>query len=537
MHLLIFLFLCFFLQINTSKIKGVNLGSYFVLEPYINPSLFYQFIGINEDIIGDSYRFCEYLGPVEANKQLIKHWDNWITFDKLNQLKNAGINTVRIPVADWMFISYDVYDIVENNTKCFSKSLLYLDKLFEYCNILNLHIILDIHALKDSQNGFDNSGKAMNYKSYLKNNILYFDHWNEKNANWLGNFNKSSKIYDSINFKNINYSLDVIKVLFRRYIKHKSFWGFEPINEPWEFTPLGHLKMYYKKVYDIYIDYLIKYNIHSTKVLILHDSFRPMNWTNAYFLEKNGIPKIKTYLDTHQYMAWGNPIPFQNYIEGAHLWKQPYTTFDIIVGEFSLATDNCIMWLNGFMDNLPGYPLKKCTYEECPYKNTNIKYIQKVNQGPFGTGSSQPTVDGRCPISIPIYLNNNISQTNNFKNSHETDIEKLYMQYLFQSLIQGYENNSSGWIFWNFDIESASYQWSFLKLLDKKYINKKLIFNNQKSNDNKDFYDNHNYSLGFLFIFIILICYFIYYKKLNHKSYENYTIIHNQYDNYGSINV
>ena len=26
------------------------------------------------------------------------------------------------------------------------------------------------------------------------------------------------------------------------------------------------------------------------------------------------------------------------------------------VGEWSLATDNCAMWLNGFQDNLPGFP-------------------------------------------------------------------------------------------------------------------------------------------------------------------------------------
>jgi glucan 1,3-beta-glucosidase len=26
----------------------------------------------------------------------------------------------------------------------------------------------------------------------------------------------------------------------------------------------------------------------------------------------------------------------------------------VVVGEWSLATDNCAMWLNGFNDNLPG---------------------------------------------------------------------------------------------------------------------------------------------------------------------------------------
>ena len=32
----------------------------------------------------------------------------------------------------------------------------------------------------------------------------------------------------------------------------------------------------------------------------------------------------------------------------------------------SLATDNCAMWLNGFNDNVPGYPVVKCQRVECP---------------------------------------------------------------------------------------------------------------------------------------------------------------------------
>ena len=537
MYFLFILFLFYCNLIESIKIKGVNLGSYFVLEPYINPSLFYQFIGNNRNIIGDSYNFCKYLGPYEANKQLIKHWNNWVTFKKLNQLKKAGINTIRLPIADWMFEPYSVFNITQNNVKCYNNSLYYLDKIFMYCDMLDLKIILDIHALRDSQNGFDNSGLACDYKKNIMNNILYFDHWNERNAHWIGNFNKSSKTYNYINHNNLHFSLKIVNKLLNRYINYKSFWALEPVNEPWEFTPLDYLKNYYKNVYDLYLSYLMKYDMINNKVLVLHDSFRPMNWTNALFLEKNNIPKIKIYLDTHQYMAWGKPVPFQNYINGAYLWKQPYTIFDIIVGEFSLATDNCIMWLNGFMDNLPGYPLKKCIYEECPFKNENIQYFNKVNNGPFGTGTSQPTIDGRCPVSIPIYLNNNISQINDFQNSQESDIEKLYMNRLFQSLIRGYENNSYGWIFWNFDTESPSYQWSFLNLLNKNYINKSLILNNDIDMNENKIYNDYNYILTSVLLFMMLIIYFIFHKNYQNKRYKNYIIIDNKYNNYGSINV
>lgn len=37
------------------------------------------------------------------------------------------------------------------------------------------------------------------------------------------------------------------------------------------------------------------------------------------------------------------------------LSHMPFGT-PITVGEWSLATDNCAMWLNGFQDNLPGFP-------------------------------------------------------------------------------------------------------------------------------------------------------------------------------------
>jgi hypothetical protein len=36
------------------------------------------------------------------------------------------------------------------------------------------------------------------------------------------------------------------------------------------------------------------------------------------------------------------------------------------VGEWSLATDNCAMWLNGLNNNVPGYPKVVCDMVKCP---------------------------------------------------------------------------------------------------------------------------------------------------------------------------
>ena len=57
------------------QIRGVNLGGWMVLEPWITPSLFYQFLGKGENTTAfDMYTFCEVLGAEEANKQLRRHW-------------------------------------------------------------------------------------------------------------------------------------------------------------------------------------------------------------------------------------------------------------------------------------------------------------------------------------------------------------------------------------------------------------------------------------------------------------------------------
>ena len=55
--------------VNAAAIVGTNIGGWMVLEPWISPSLFYQFLNNHqEDGVGmDSYTFCEALGPDAGN--------------------------------------------------------------------------------------------------------------------------------------------------------------------------------------------------------------------------------------------------------------------------------------------------------------------------------------------------------------------------------------------------------------------------------------------------------------------------------------
>ena len=80
------------------QVRGVNLGGWLVLEPWITPSLFYQFLNTRqrfgdkapEKTAMDTYTFCTALGKEEANRQLRIHYDNWVTEKDIAALAAAG---------------------------------------------------------------------------------------------------------------------------------------------------------------------------------------------------------------------------------------------------------------------------------------------------------------------------------------------------------------------------------------------------------------------------------------------------------------
>lgn len=486
---------------NFNKIRGTSLGSLFVLEPFITPSLFYPFLGNSDKVISDTYSFCDYLGPIEANKRLKNHWEKWVDENTIKRLYETKLNTIRIPIGDYMFIPYGPYAKIENNISCFSGSLEYLDKIISYTNKYGLNTILDIHAYKDSQNGFDNSGQTKNMEIYKLNNTLYFKHWEIRTSNWIGDFDTHEKYYKRINNENIQYSLNVIDLILNKYKDYEGIWGLSPINEPWEYTPIDELKNFYKKVYDKVINKWTK-----EKVLILHDSFRGDLWQSCDFLD-NPL-EIDVYLDTHQYIAWNGPIPFDLLLTNINNWKYPKTCFKVIVGEFSLATDNCMMWLNGFMDNLPNYPFQKCYNEVCPkYEGLNIEYIKKSSNGPFGTGISYPSINGMCPISTPIYLNSIIS--------NKRDNEATYASKLFSKFTTVFEQKTYGWLFWNFQTESSFYSWNYLSSYEAGYIT--IQDDLLKLENINDVNNNTNIKIIislFFLIALIYLFYTFYYSKL-----------------------
>eukprot|EP00538_Stauroneis_constricta_P006413 CAMPEP_0119560032 /NCGR_PEP_ID=MMETSP1352-20130426/13834_1 /TAXON_ID=265584 /ORGANISM="Stauroneis constricta, Strain CCMP1120" /LENGTH=719 /DNA_ID=CAMNT_0007607897 /DNA_START=138 /DNA_END=2300 /DNA_ORIENTATION=- len=467
-----------------NQIRGVNLGGWMVLEPWITPSLFYQFLGGNETTTAfDTSTFCKVLGPKEANRQLRQHWEAWVTEDIVRKLAYSGaVNSLRLPVGDYMYTPYGPYATREEGVACFDGALEYVDQLLDWAYAYGLTVLIDIHAIKDSQNGFDNSGQAMgmSWTTDLNSDFsdsITFEHWPIRSAAWMGEFDPDTASYPEINYENIEHALDVVSKIAKMYGNHRAVLGLEPVNEPWQFTPIEELKNFYWEGY-------LRVKKHAPYwKYIMHDSFRldPNIWGG--FMD--GCPERA--LDTHIYQAWRDPdsrIGFYNDACGTKgiLAEIERTFGPVIVGEWSLATDNCAMWLNGFNDNLPGFPRLPCKYIKCsaPYMGDGQPGAPvdptKPMQGPFGTGMSGP-IFGLCPVGRDwLKESSGDPQTGHDwvrappeAPRHLDDTDNV-MRHLAEKKINAFSGVGHGFYFWNFRTDMDEPYWSYMLALERGWI-------------------------------------------------------------------
>ncbi|KAI4155524.1 MAG: hypothetical protein L6R39_001217 [Caloplaca ligustica] len=136
---------------GTLPIRGVNLGGWLSIEPFITPS-FFQSYKTNQGII-DEYTLTKELGPQKAAKTLEKHYAMFIQEDDFQQIQAAGFDHVRIPYSYWAVTTYPGDPYVPKI------SWRYLLRAIEYCRKYGLRVNLDLHALPGSQNGWNHSGR------------------------------------------------------------------------------------------------------------------------------------------------------------------------------------------------------------------------------------------------------------------------------------------------------------------------------------------------------------------------------------------
>lgn len=220
-------------------IEGVNLGGWLLLERWMTPSVFE---GTDAQ---DEYT----LSQLPAMKKRIDHHRrSFITEDDWQWLSDHDIRYVRLPIGYWVLRDDEPYF---NAAK-------YLDWAFKMAERYDIHILLDLHGLKGSQNAEMHSGKIgdVHWKRYLANH------------------------------------LEVLVDIARRYRDSPAFWGLEIINEPKVKGNYFALLRYYREAYT-----LLREVLRAGTYVIFHDGFMPPLFSGALH-ERKDFPVI---MDTHFY--------------------------------------------------------------------------------------------------------------------------------------------------------------------------------------------------------------------------------------------
>ena len=124
------------------KIKGVNLGNWLVLEKWMNPALF------EGTTAEDEYYLPRQLSPEVYEARIKIHRSEYITERDFVTIKKMSLESVRIPVPYFIF----------GDRKPFIGCIEELDKAFNWAEKYGLTILIDLHTVPMSQNGFDNGG-------------------------------------------------------------------------------------------------------------------------------------------------------------------------------------------------------------------------------------------------------------------------------------------------------------------------------------------------------------------------------------------
>jgi len=280
---------------NGQKVRGVNTGGWFVLEPWITPSLF------EGNGAKDEWTLTEQLGKDAARSKLQGHWNSFFTQDDFDQMAAAGLNHVRIPIGYWSVIPIDGEPFVQG---AYDK----LGEALDWANSAGLKVMIDLHGAPQSQNGFDNSGK---YGGVA---------WGSGNS--------------------VSHTINVLNKIRDDHASHPAVAAIELLNEP-----LGpNLDM--NVVRQFYMDGWG--NLRDTNVAVtFHDAFQGVTAWNSW-----GAGMWNLLLDTHHYEIFDNSMvaqdlnshirtacDFGNQMASTGKWT--------IAGEFTGGITDCAKWLNG----------------------------------------------------------------------------------------------------------------------------------------------------------------------------------------------
>ncbi|KAF9507649.1 glycoside hydrolase family 5 protein [Hydnum rufescens UP504] len=291
---------------GSQPVRGVNLGGWLVLEPWITPSLFDS---TGNPKIVDEWTFGELQDQHVAARVLHHHWSTFYTEDDFIAIAKAGLNHVRIPIGYWALDT-------SGGEPYISGQYPYLQDAVTWAGNHRLKVLIDIHGVPGSQNGFDNSG-------------------HRGPANWANDPN------------NIARTKAVITTLTQEFSKSQysnSVTAISLINEPAPFKSQNILQAARQLYLDSYSLVRKPYsdNRVGDLVMVISDAFQALElleWLYDRSVPVHGHAEVaKSYNEHISTMCQ----------VGRDIQNNAASNIGTLVGEWSTASTDCAKYLNGY---------------------------------------------------------------------------------------------------------------------------------------------------------------------------------------------
>ncbi|KAH4848337.1 hypothetical protein HBH70_075460 [Parastagonospora nodorum] len=131
-------------SLPTWKIRGVNLGGWLVSEPWMMPDE-WNTMGCSSEQCSE-FDCVNKLGQSQADSAFNAHYARWITPSMVQDMHNAGLNTIRIPIGYWSLRS-----IVDSSEHFPNMNLQYLDAVIQKAADLGMFVVIDLHGAPGAQ--------------------------------------------------------------------------------------------------------------------------------------------------------------------------------------------------------------------------------------------------------------------------------------------------------------------------------------------------------------------------------------------------
>ncbi|EJU03454.1 glycoside hydrolase [Dacryopinax primogenitus] len=294
---------------GTDKVRGVNLGGWLVLEPWITPSIFDN---TGNSAIVDEWTFGQYMDYDTGANILWNHWGSWVQESDFEAIAAAGLNHVRIPIGFWAF------DTSGGEPYFHLNQYDYLKTAVGWAGNYGIKVLVDLHGVPGSQNGYDNSGER-------------------GNPNWQNNADYVTRTQAII----ATMSSDFSQSQYQGVVT-----AIELVNEPAGYYSqelLDTTRNYYTDTYPTVRN-------DGSLVVVLHDAFQSFSYWSGFLTEANGGSWVM--MDTHIYQVFEDyylEMSWDDHISNACSNAGNLASNDLwtIVGEWSTASTDCATYING----------------------------------------------------------------------------------------------------------------------------------------------------------------------------------------------